>query len=176
MTTKTYFSLKNPRTRARLEREIFNSLSVEVYGEDTDRLEREERFSSVRTALAHLMHHQHYTSDVEMGERITKLRDAHNDLMALPGIEGYFGQKRTERLKTLMGQLMSTARECYNPTFTGENIRLFVELCIKGRAHFADQGYNPEEFVAENMVMFAALIAGNFEAYRATLNHEYVQS
>lgn len=176
MATKTYFSLKNPRTRARLQREIFNGPSVEVYGKETDRLEREERFSSVRTALAHLMHHQHYTSDAEMGERIAKLHNAHNDLMALPDIERYFGQKQTERLKTLMGQLLSTARECYNPAFTGEDIRLFVELCIKGRAHFADQGYNPEDFVAENMVMFASLIAGNFEAYRATLNHEYVQS
>jgi len=176
MATKTYFSLRNPRTRARLQREIFNGLSIEVYGEETDRLEREERFASVRTALTHLMHHQHYTSDVEMGESIAKLRDAHNDLMTLPGVELYFGPKRTERLKQLMGQLLSTARECYNTDFTGDDIRLFVELCIKGRAHFADQGYNPEEFVAENMVVFASLIAGNFEAYRATLNHEYIQS
>lgn len=168
-----YYTLTG-RIRARLQREIFNGPSIEVYGEETDRLEREERFNSVRSALAHLIHNEHYTSDVELGMNIKKLRDAHDKLMAHPDIDKYFSPNRTARLKQIVGEIVARARDNLNPDFNADDIRLFVELCIKGRGHYRQQGYDPQEFVPENLLMFGSLIAGNFETYRATLNHEYV--
>ena len=163
------------RIRARLDRQIFNGPSEDIYGEETNHLEREERFGNVRSTIVHLLHNEHYPTDVRLSELLNDLRQKSDQMLALPEAEKYFGAKRHALLGSLMTKIIQGAKARINPSFEVDEIRRFVELAIVGRTLYREEGYDPDEFITAQFVMFASMITDNFEAYKATLNHQYVK-
>lgn len=167
------------RIRQRLTREIFDQRSKDVYGSNTPFLDREMRYNRVRSAIGHLYFHQHYTgSQTQWAEGIMKIRDAHDELLRHPDIDTLFSHEQQARIKSALKNLVDAGRQELNEVFDEEDIQRFVELSMVGRARFetGDYGgrYDPNEFIDKRFVTLASIITGNFPAWRATLNHEYL--
>ena len=170
------FLTLTPRITRRLNSEVFNGPSKKVYGDGVDRLEREQRFASIRSALVHLLYHQHYPYESMMGNGIEKIRNDFERLMSHPDVGQIFTPERQQHLKGLMKNLIETGQQELNPHYDAGDVERFVEMATVGRAHYENQGYDPEGFISKQILAFANIISGNFESWRATLNHEYVSA
>ena len=173
-----FFTL-TPRIRQRLTKEILGQSAKAVYGSDVSFLDREMRFNRVRSAINHLYFHQHYTGlQKQWADGIIKIRDAHDKLMNHPDIETLFSPEHQTRIKLALKNLVDAGRRELNEVFDEDDVRRFVELSIMGRTRFETGnygcGYNPDEFIDKRFITLASLIVGNFPAWRATLNHEYL--
>ena len=163
-----------PRIRRRLNNEIFNAISIEVYGKNIGRLEREEKFNKVRSTIVHLLHHEHYPANTNLANSVAEIRDALNNLLRHPDAQKALSPDKIAKLQSHMDNLINTARTSVNPNFGEDDIQRFHQMCFKGREHFAEQNYDPNEFIAQEVALFASMIADNFDAYRETLNHQYL--
>ena len=167
------------RIRQRLMREIFDLPAKAVYGVNVSFLDREARYNQVRSAIDHLYFHQHFGGNqTKMAEGIIKIRDAPDALMRHPDVGTIFSAEQQVRIKLALKKLVEAGQQQLNEKFDEDDIRRFVELSMAGRARFetGDYGgrYDPNEFIDKRFVTLASIITGNFPAWRATLNHEYL--
>ena len=175
------FLTVTPKIRRRLTQEIFDSAAKRIYGVTTSFLDREARYNRVRSAIDHLCFHQHYTGQQkQLAEGIMKIRDAHDEMMRHPDVGKVFTPEHQKRIKAVLKNLVDVGLQELNDVFDEDDVRRFVELCIAGRKRFEDGDYggmyNPDEFIDKRFVTLASLIVGNFPAWRATLNHEYLSA
>ncbi len=166
-----YFTI-TPNIALRLRGKIFNGMSSEIYGEEIGRIGHEDEFARVRSALAHLLRNVYFEPTVAVAEKISALKAAHDALMEHhPTV---FSPKKKAVLNGLIQQIMELSKATFNETFTVEDVRRFVSLARQGREYFETEGYNPEEFIPEELVIFGEMIKANFSAYQKTLNAEYL--
>jgi hypothetical protein len=168
------FLMVTQNIQVRLRRKIFNGISEEIYGTEGGRIAREDSFNKVRTALTNLMRNHHFDGTVEVASKISHFRQLHNALCESPGVDDFLGVGKRLKLESLMQKVITASKHLLNDMFTADDIRKFAALAEAGRAHYAEQGHNPEEFAPEKLVDLALLIGNNFSAYEKTLNHQYI--
>lgn len=162
------------RIQVRLQNESYGSLSEDLYPDTMGRLEREAEFAEVRSAIVHLMKHAHYEPHVAMARSIREIGDLTEALLAHPEAPHLYSKESRERIRRALGNLLKIGTELFNERYTEEQLARFVEHGTRARNNYARQGYNPEAFLAMDVLAFAALIRDNYGAWEQTLNHVHI--
>ncbi len=166
-----YFTL-TAKIATRLRGKIFNGMSTGIYGEAGGRIGREDKFSEMRSSLAHLTRSIHYPSTVNLADKVSAFKDAYDVLMKHNADQ--FSRKKRAELDGLVVEIMTISREVLNDNFTADDVSKFAQLARKSREYFESEHYDPEQFISEELVALAELVAANFASYEKTLNHQYV--
>lgn len=160
------------RARSRLLRNIFTQVASKVSDAHYDSLACEDHFAKIRSALNDLHHHERFGKDI--ADNFNEFYEAHTALLTSLDAHKLFSPEKKKLVQELADKIMSAGRTMLNPSFTEADISMFVQVCAVGREHFKREGYDQEEFIADKIVVLAILIAGNFAAYKETLNEPLV--
>jgi hypothetical protein len=161
--------LIKPLARAgiRLEHAAITQVAREV---GSGFLELEETYTKARSALTHLLLHEHYTTKVPelLGELIQLTRQ----LLSKPGVEQLSqDQNWTKKLSTATAGLEKFHREMITQSRISErDVGVFLRVVDANRELHLAQNYDPSEIVTPQLYTLAQMIARNFQAYDATLN------
>lgn len=157
-------------TRQCLFTAIFADFAKTAFGM-SDRIDAENSFAEIRSAIIHVLYNHHYEPDRELGEKVARLRDAYHNLLKDPKAHSLLSPRSIEILNGLMTKMIQAVRG--RPHAEAE-IKAFVEVCKKGRELFSTKNYNPDEFISGDVLFFAQMVADNYPAYKSTVNNKYV--
>ena len=133
---------------------------------DADYLSVEERYTSTRSAVAHLMAHERYQI-TWLKDKTLELVQLTRELLAAPGVEKLSSKKSwVDRLKETTNKLELTAvRDLSGGMISKADIVLFLSVIESNQLLHKNEGLDPSDIVPVNHFVLAQMLAANFKAY-----------
>lgn len=156
-----YFSIQ-PKTRTRLTNDIFSKYCRE---NGKRYLDVEATFSAVRSTLCHLLLNEHYGPST-VQKAVADVVEKIDPLLDKLGLDS----KKLEELQSILCDLHVVLEKSNGTRHMAEDAQLFCDIAILGRSVFEEARYDPNEFVKDESLALAMMMAKNFAAYQATVN------
>ena len=164
----------SPRTEARLLRDAIRTYA-QANGKDF--LDAEADYNHARSSLAHLWAHEVYAA--KGGSSVAQVRDLLDGIVSGTREmlrDSAIDQAWAAKVKSAVDKIESLGTKLFHGRtdlnrLTPAQVQALLEIVQVHKDLIHTEGYDPSGVIDPTMLTLAQMVAQNFQAYDATINH-----